>query len=143
MPRFMDLEVLSGPEQGMRWSIEDGTYRVVGRAGADNESTVQLNREGDRMLDSDQRAVVEGMLDARADRGVRTRFKRRGPDILLHDGSVSRTHALIFVDQSGISVADLMSTNGTKVNGAPISDVDVLAGDMVQIGQSRLKVTEG
>jgi pSer/pThr/pTyr-binding forkhead associated (FHA) protein len=143
MARFIDLEVLSGPEQGMRWSIEDGTYRVIGRAGDDNESTVQLNRGGDRMLDPDQKAVVEGMLDARADRGVRTRFKRRGTDILLHDGSVSRTHALIFVDQSGISVADLMSTNGTKVNGAPISDVDVLAGDMVQIGQSRLKVTEG
>lgn len=143
MTRFVDLEVLSGPEQGMRWSVEDGTYRVLGRAGDDTESTVQLNRAGDRMLDSDQRAVVEGMLDARADRGVRTRFKQRGPDILLHDTSVSRTHALIFVDESGISVADLMSTNGTKVNGAAITDLDVHPGDVMQIGQSRLRVSDG
>lgn len=143
MARFVDLEVVSGPEEGMRYTVESGTYRVLGRAGDDTESTVQMNREGDRVLDSDQQAVVEGMLDARADRGVRTRFKRRGPDILLHDGSVSRTHALIFVDESGISVADLMSTNGTRVNGAHVHDVDVLPGDVVQVGQSKLRVCEG
>jgi pSer/pThr/pTyr-binding forkhead associated (FHA) protein len=143
MARFVDLEVISGPEQGMRYTVESGTYRVLGRAGDDNESTVQLNKEGDRVLDADQRAVVEGVLDARADRGVRMRFRRRGPDILLADGSVSRTHALIFVDDSGISVADLMSTNGTKVNGARVTDIDVLPGDVVQVGQSKMKLSDG
>lgn len=143
MARFVDLEVLSGPEEGMRYTVESGTYRVLGRAGDDNESTVQMNRDGDRVLDADQQAVIEGMLDSRADRGVRTRFKRRGPDVLLADGSVSRTHALIFVDDSGISVADLMSTNGTKVNGARVSDLDVQPGDVVQIGQTKIKVSDG
>jgi pSer/pThr/pTyr-binding forkhead associated (FHA) protein len=74
---------------------------------------------------------------------VRTRFKKRGADILIADGSISRTHALIFVDQSGISVADLMSTNGTKVNGAMIGDADVSPGDVVQVGQSKLRIVEG
>lgn len=143
MARFVDLEVLSGPEEGMRYTVESGTHRVLGRAGDDTESTVQMNKEGDRVLDPDQQAVVEGVLDAREDRGVRTRFKRRGPDILLADGSVSRTHALIFVDDSGISVADLMSTNGTKVNGARVNDLDVQPGDVVQIGQTKMKVSEG
>lgn len=143
MARFVDLEVLSGPEEGMRYTVESGTYRVLGRAGDDTESTVQMNKDGDRVLDSDQQAVIEGMLDARADRGVRTRFKRRGPDILLRDGSVSRTHALIFVDESGISVADLMSTNGTRVNGAHVHDTDVHPGDVVQVGQSKLRISDG
>lgn len=141
MARFVDLEVIGGPEEGMRYTVESGTYRVLGRSGDDTESTVQMNKEGDRVLDPDQQAVVEGMLDSRADRGVRTRFKRRGPDILVHDGSVSRTHALIFADDAGVSVADLMSTNGTKVNGARITDVDVQAGDVVQVGQTKMKVS--
>jgi hypothetical protein len=143
MSRFVDLEVISGPDQGMRYTIEGGTYRVLGRAGDDAESTLQMNHDGDRALDSDQKAVVEGMLDARASRGVRTRFRKRGADILLGDGSVSRTHALVFVDDATISVADLMSTNGTKVNGALIQDVDVQPGDVVQVGQSKMKIVDG
>ncbi|MFZ9888133.1 MAG: FHA domain-containing protein [Myxococcota bacterium] len=142
MPRFVDLVVLSGPETGMRYTVETGTYRVIGRAGDDHESTLQLSRAGDRLLDAEQQAVVESVLNSRADRGVRTRIKRRGPDILLGDGSVSRTHALVFVDESGTSVADLMSTNGTKVNGTLVTDIDVEPGDVLQVGQSRLRVDD-
>lgn len=143
MARFVDLECIGGPERGMRYTIEAGTFRVLGRAGDDTESTVQLSQAGDRVLDPHQQALVDGMLDSRADRGVRTRFKKRGADILLADGSISRTHALIFVDQAGISVADLMSTNGTKLNGAPVQDSEAAPGDVVQVGQSKLRILEG
>jgi pSer/pThr/pTyr-binding forkhead associated (FHA) protein len=143
MARFIDLEVIGGPEQGMRYTIESGTYRVLGRAGDETASTVQLDGEGDRLLDDDQRQVVDRMFATRAARGVRTRFKKRGADILLHDGSISRTHALVFCDDVAISVADLMSTNGTKVNGAPVQDTDVHPGDVVHLGQTKMKVVDG
>jgi hypothetical protein len=141
MSRFVDLEVVDGPEKGMRYTVEEGTYRVLGRRGDDVVSTLQMNQEGDRQLDPEQEAVVSGVFRARE--GLRTRFKKRGADILLGDDSVSRTHALVFVDAQSVSVADLMSTNGTKVNGSIIDDVDVNAGDVVQIGQSKIVIQDG
>lgn len=143
MARFVDLVVVEGPDKGMRFTVEEGTYRVLGRAGDDFTSTIQLNRDGDRMLDPEQEAVVEGLFKARESRGVRTRFRRRGADVLLADTSVSRTHALVFVDAEGISVADLMSTNGTKLNGAPITDADVEEGDVLHVGKTKLVFEAG
>lgn len=127
----------------MRFTIEFGTYRVLGRAGDPTNSTLQMTHDGDRALDTDQLAVVDSVLDGRASRGVRTRFKKRGADVLLQDQGVSRTHAMVFADADGVSVADLMSTNGTKVNGAPISDVDMHPGDVIQIGKTKLALQEG
>ena len=135
MTGFVDLLVIEGPDDGMRYTLESGTYRVLGRLGDPSDSTVQMDREGDRLLDPEQQRVVDSM----ASRGVRTRFKKRGADILVDDGSVSRTHAVVFADEHGASVADLMSTNGTKVNGSPIDDVDLQDGDVIQVGQTKLK----
>ena len=143
MAQFVDLFVLEGEERGMRFTVEFGTYRVLGRAGDATDSTLQMTREGDRALDSDQLAVVDTVLDGRASRGIRTRVKTRGADILLQDQGVSRTHAMVFADAEGVSVADLMSTNGTKVNGGPISDVDMKPGDVLQIGKTKLALEEG
>ena len=139
MSDFVDLLAIEGPAEGMRYTLESGTYRVLGRTGDPTDSTVQMNRAGDRLLDPDQ----QRLLDSVASRGVRTRFKKRGADILVDDGSVSRTHAAVFADETGASVADLMSTNGTKVNGAPIDDVDLREGDVIQVGQTKLRVEHG
>lgn len=136
MGGFVDLIVIEGPDDGMRFTVEAGTYRVIGRMGDPTDSTVQMTKEGDRALDADQQAVVDHV----AARGVRTRFKKRGADILVNDGSVSRTHAVLFADAEGVSVADLMSTNGTKVNGRPIGDTDLQEGDVMHIGQTKLKI---
>ncbi|MCP4500601.1 MAG: FHA domain-containing protein [Deltaproteobacteria bacterium] len=141
MARFIDLLVKEGPAEGMRYSVEVGTYRVLGRAGETVDSTVQMTQEGDRLLDADQKKVVEGVVASRKSRGLRTKFKKRGADILLDDNSVSRTHAMIFADEDGTSVADLMSTNGTKVNGSLISDVDLNEGDVLQLGKCKLALS--
>jgi hypothetical protein len=135
VPRFIDLLAVEGPDQGMRFTVQDGTYRVVARAPDEGSSTTsQLTPEGDRALDREQEAYVEAH---------RTRIKRRGPDIALLDGSVSRTHCLVFVDQGRASLADLMSTNGTKVNGALVRDVDLKPGDVIHVGKTKLRVEEG
>lgn len=139
MSGFIDLIVIEGPDDGMRFTLEAGTYRVIGRQGDPSDSTVQMTTDGDRMLDPEQQRVVDSV----ASRGVRTRFKKRGADILIDDSSVSRTHAVVFADDSGTSVADLMSTNGTKVNGTPIEDIDLHEGDLVHVGQTKMKVTNG
>lgn len=42
-------------------------------------------------------------------------------DILLSDGTVSRRHAQVIIEENTAFVEELGSTNGTKVNGQPIS----------------------
>ena len=134
MARFVDLVAVEGPEKGMRYTVEEGTYRVLARAADERSSTLQMTPEGDRALDIEQERLVGT---------TRAHMKKRGPDIALRDGSVSRTHALVFVDKASVSVVDLMSTNGTKVNGAIVRDVDVKNGDVIHIGKTKLKVEPG
>ena len=141
MTLFIDLVVTDGADKGMRYTIEAGTYRVIGRSGDQSDSTIHLTQDGDRYLDADQQALVEEMFQSRASRGLRTRFRRRGSDVLIDDTSVSRTHAVVFADTEGVSVADLMSTNGTKVNGTPIHDMDLQEGDVIQIGKTRFAIS--
>jgi pSer/pThr/pTyr-binding forkhead associated (FHA) protein len=129
----------------MRFSIEEGSYRVFARDKDDDGSTtLQMTPDGDRAFDRDQQALVEGVLKSRGhQRSPRIGFKVRGHDIPLHDSSVSRTHALVFVDAVSASVVDLMSTNGTKLNGSPARDVELSFGDVIQVGKTKMKVEEG
>jgi predicted component of type VI protein secretion system len=143
MSRFVDLVVVEGPDLGMRYTIEEGSFRVLGRSEDDNEMTQQLTPEGDRQLNPDQVAVVETLLAKGPQTQVRVGTSRRGADVLLNDTAVSRTHAMVFVDRGHISVADLMSTNGTKVNQGQVQDVDLKEGDRVQLGKTHLEVQRG
>jgi len=59
-------------------------------------------------------------------------------DIVLNDPNVSRRHAEVFRQGRDVVVRDLGSTNGTKVNGSPVSTVVVVNGDEIFIGASRL-----
>lgn len=62
-------------------------------------------------------------------------------DIHLEDTFVSSKHALFEVSGSGLLVEDLMSTNGTQVNGADISQPTMLApGDRVEVGDTVFRV---
>jgi pSer/pThr/pTyr-binding forkhead associated (FHA) protein len=55
--------------------------------------------------------------------------------------TISRHHARIFMRKRTHFVEDLGSTNGTFVNGAPVTDVVPLGfGDVIQVGQVRLRL---
>jgi pSer/pThr/pTyr-binding forkhead associated (FHA) protein len=139
MARFVDLVATEGPDKGMRYSVEEGTYRVVARMADERQSTLQMTPDGDRALDREQEQLVDQYLANR----TRTQFKKRGPDIVLRDQSVSRTHAMIFVDKDGASLVDLMSTNGTKLNGNAVRDVALREGDVIHIGKTKMRVEDG
>lgn len=59
-------------------------------------------------------------------------------DIVLHDGNVSRRHAEVRALGAGFALTDLGSTNGTTVNGARISEQQLVDGDEIQIGSARI-----
>ncbi len=61
----------------------------------------------------------------------------RGPGVELRfeDSEMSAQHAAIEFTGAGFRLADLGSTNGTRVNGAAIQTRDLEAGDRLEIGQ--------
>ena len=60
-------------------------------------------------------------------------------EIRLTDTSVSRRHAEIRPSGDGWLVADLGSTNGTRVNGAVVTERKLKDGDTVSAGDSHLR----
>jgi pSer/pThr/pTyr-binding forkhead associated (FHA) protein len=56
-------------------------------------------------------------------------------DVVLYDAGVSRKHCRIFNEGSDFLIEDMGSSNGTKVNGAPITRQQALAsGDTLTLG---------
>ena len=138
------LSVVSGPNEGDSVTVEAGSCRIVGRHLSDSE-TALIDRDGNRILDGAAVNILEEHLQEKVpDLGVNKGFSdesfERGPDIILADDSISRAHAMIFVDSSGVGVIDLASTNGTFVNNERISTALCKDGDSIGLGSSDLVV---
>jgi transcriptional regulator with GAF, ATPase, and Fis domain len=56
-------------------------------------------------------------------------------DLVLPDDTVSRHHCVLTPHADGIQVRDLDSTNGTKVQGARITEAVVQAGTVLKVGE--------
>jgi pSer/pThr/pTyr-binding forkhead associated (FHA) protein len=66
-------------------------------------------------------------------------------DIVLDSITVSRYHAVLLCDASGVRLIDLESTNGTSVNGVPVPSDEAVAlnnGTLIQLGQVRARYYE-
>lgn len=61
---------------------------------------------------------------------------------LVQDKHVSRRHAEFYEQQEALRLRDLLSKQGTIVNGHSIQDQGIVAGDEIQIGQSILVVEQ-
>lgn len=64
-------------------------------------------------------------------------------DIFLGDVTVSRHHARFLVDEQGLQVEDLRSTNGTYINAERQDTARLEPGDEVIIGKFHLVVAGG
>ena len=65
-----------------------------------------------------------------------------GADILVPDDVVSRRHARFSLMGGDLMVEDLGSANGTRVNGAPVTQVQLcVEGDVVRIGGVDIRVS--
>ncbi len=70
---------------------------------------------------------------------VTTIGSMKGNTIVIMDGSVSRRHAAIKIDQMRYEIADMNSTNGVLVNGARIHKVFLRDGDKIAIGTTEME----
>lgn len=64
-------------------------------------------------------------------------------EIQINDSNASRRHAELRREGGAVFVHDLSSTNGTKVNGIPISHHQLSNGDVITIGATSLRFEMG
>lgn len=68
--------------------------------------------------------------------------RHRENEICLMNNSVHRRHAVLNVSQDGVfSIHDLATKNGVAVNGARISQQNLNDGDVIELGEVKLKFT--
>lgn len=60
-------------------------------------------------------------------------------DIILDDVRVSRNHARLECEPKGVTIVDLSSSNGTRVNGSIIERATLIPGDTISLGSQQLK----
>jgi ABC transport system ATP-binding/permease protein len=74
--------------------------------------------------------------------GIRTVGRATGADFIVDAALVSRVHCrLTALDDGGLEVRDLESTNGTFVNGQRIDTARLVHGDLLQVGRVEMMVT--
>jgi pSer/pThr/pTyr-binding forkhead associated (FHA) protein len=70
----------------------------------------------------------------------------RSPDTdiqLSHDPTISRQHFKVIKEDGKYRLVDMKSANGTFVNGAKISEVNLQDKDQIQAGQTKLLFRTG
>jgi len=63
-------------------------------------------------------------------------------NIFVRDKNVSRVHCQIVVTESGCTLTDLQSTNGTFVNGERTTECTLSPGDEIRIGTTLLQLEQ-
>jgi uncharacterized protein len=136
------FRVMAGPKKGMKFQLEKGTCKAVGRAVSDPHKTSSYhNIDVTLTLDDNTRKVIQQYVSKQFQRahapGTEFGF-RRTSDIVLDDVSVSRLHAMFFYDEIGVGILDLVSKNGTFVNGEEIESRLLRTGDTIELGESQV-----
>jgi pSer/pThr/pTyr-binding forkhead associated (FHA) protein len=60
-------------------------------------------------------------------------------DVVISDAGVSSRHARISASVHGHLIEDLVSTNGTFVNGQPVARAALMSGDTIELGRSGMR----
>jgi len=141
------LKIQAGTSSGDTLSIDQGICRLVGRHLSEGE-TAMIDRDGNRALGGAAKNIIKQHLEKPEEKAQEpaiddaepTSTFERGADIILGDTAISRVHAMIFFDSTGIGVIDLASTNGTFVNDKQVNSTRVKEAGVIRIGNSELVV---
>lgn len=142
------FRIISGPNRGLSFHLERFTCKAIGRAISDPNKTAMFNVEVSLSLDESTKGLVQNYIsrqfkEAKSSTGKSTTgmFKRTG-DVILDDMAISRLHSMIFFGETGVGVLDMVSKNGTFVNGEEIESRLLKKGDAIEMGETKI-VFEG
>ncbi len=155
------VTVLMGDHVNQSFDVKHGHCVIIGRriaAGDDDMTYVgKVQSPTFAALDAADHRLVEKYLTKKnnqSDVGAGSKpardldlsqkylgdFSRDG-DFLLADNSVSRSHAVFYQDDDGVHVLDLISKNGTFVNGREIETIKLRHNDVISLGSVSLRVS--
>lgn len=72
--------------------------------------------------------------------GLNRAGRASGNEVTLEDASISATHCELWVMRERLLVRDLASTNGTFINGRPVSEAELAEGDVLALGSLEMRV---
>lgn len=134
--------VVEGVDKGERFEIPHGACRAIGRSLDEAERTRLMNAGSMVSLDDFSKKLVFSYVAkqfGKKEGGAGFAGFQREPDFILQDKSISRLHAVLFFDESGIGILDLVSKNGTFVNGIEIESKILKTGDLIAVGTSKIR----
>jgi len=140
------FRIISGPNKGLAFHLEKFSCKAIGRSVTDPQKTAMFGVDVALALDEGTKGLVQHYLtkqfkDIRA-KGQETGSFKRTSDVVLDDVSISRLHAMVFFGETGVGILDMVSKNGTFVNGEEVESRLLKKGDAIEIGESKI-VFEG
>ena len=66
-----------------------------------------------------------------------------GSDVRIDHASLSRRHAVLVIAEGLVVVRDLITTNGTKVNGKKVRWAALMPNDMIAFGTQKYRIVYG
>jgi hypothetical protein len=132
---LLDPLALRPAPAGFRRLAEDGASSVA-------EATAVFEVVADRGPEAVLLVEAPGRQPWRVRLGGGSLRIGRDPtnDLVLPDGRVSRHHGQVRVRQGSLVYTDLGSTNGSFVNGRPVSEIVLGPGDVIRLGGSTVVV---
>ena len=139
------FKIIDGPNKGMVFHLERGTCKAIGRAMSDPNKTAMFSVDLTLALDESTKGVILKYISKQFRKSAKVKGEdgelgafRRTSDVVLDDSSISRLHAMIFYDELGVGILDLVSKNGTFVNGEEVESRLLQMSDAIEIGESKI-----
>jgi len=130
--------------------MKPGTRRSADARQRGRRGRFQFGAKTEKPLRSDNKAGLSMKLEERTARlvlicdgddlvahklrNVTTIGRASLNHIVIDDPAVSAQHAIIARSADSYRLQDLHSTNGTRVNGRPVTEVELKDGDKIQFG---------
>ncbi len=144
----LNFQVIAGADKGLKFQLERGTCRAIGRGESQADRTMIFNVDIALAIDESTKALIIRYINKQFRDSFKSSMRKnekdqfgsfsRGSDVVLTDHSLSRLHAMIFAAESAVGVLDLVSKNGTFVNGTEIESQLLNKGDVIEMGETRI-----
>jgi len=149
---YAAFQVVHGTDMGVKFQVALASCKALGRAESSSDRTSMTNLDLTHALDDGTKALIQSYIrkqfrnasDAnRSDEKRLGKFQRL-PDLNLEDDQLSKLHAMIFVDEEGrVGILDLVSKNGTFVNGDEVESQLLRTGDVIEFGETKITFEGG
>jgi hypothetical protein len=141
------FEISEGNHKGEVIKLPVGTCKAIGRSLDDLNKTEVFSLDFTMSLDDFTKKLILNYVsqkyhtEQKSDQetaGDKIGGFKRLPDLILNDPAISRLHAMMFHDEKGAGILDLVSKNGTYINGDEIESKTLQDGDLIAVGNTKM-----